>query len=162
MGDQRARLNVDCFNPFLSSTLKVFRTMASCELTRGAPFLMQGAQPIYEVSGIIGLTGKAIGTVALSLERQVALGVTGAILGETPFDVSNDVVDTVGELTNITAGGAKAHLEKYEMSVSLPSVIIGRNHTLAFPQDVTPIGIPFECHWGRICVQVGLCENTAV
>jgi chemotaxis protein CheX len=159
MGDGRAPLRVDCLNPFLTSAINVFRTMASCELTRGQPFLMNGAQPAHEVSGIIGLTGKAIGTVVLSLDRQVALSVTEAILGEAPRDLNSDVVDAIGELTNIIAGGAKAQFEQYEMSVSMPSVITGRNHTVSFPRDVTPIAIPFDCEWGPICVQVGLCEN---
>jgi chemotaxis protein CheX len=149
-------LNVDCLNPFLKSTINVFRTMAACELTLGRPFQMDGAQPAHEVSGIIGLTGKAIGTAVLSLGRPVALNVTGAILGETPPDLNPDVVDAIGELTNIVAGGAKAQLEQLEMSVSMPNVIIGRNHTVGFPRNVTPIAIPFECEWGPICVQVGL------
>jgi chemotaxis protein CheX len=159
MGDSCAPRRVDCLNPFLTSTLNVFRTMASCELTRGQPSLMKGTQPAHDVSGIIGLTGKAIGTVVLSLDRQVALGVTGAMLGETPLDLNGDVVDAIGELTNIVAGGAKAQLEQFEMSVTMPSVILGRNHTVEFPRDINPIAIPFDSQWGPICVQVGLCEK---
>jgi len=159
MSGEHAPVNVDCINPFLTSTINVFRTMVGCELTRGEPFRLKGAQPAHEISGIIGLSGKAIGTVVLSLGRRVALSATGAMLGETPPDLNADVVDAIGELTNIIAGGAKAQLEQFEMSVTLPSVIMGRNHTVAFPRGITPIAIPFNCEWGPVCVQVGLCEK---
>jgi chemotaxis protein CheX len=161
MGGQCAPVSVDCINPFLISAINVFRTMASCELTRGQPFLVNDVQPAHEISGVIGLSGKAIGTVVLSLGRPVALKVTEAMLGEAPPEMNGDVVDAVGELTNMIAGSAKAQLEELAMSVSLPSVIIGRNHTVAFPRDITPIAIPFESQWGPVCVQVGLCEKEA-
>ena len=159
MGGHYAPISVDCINPFLVSVTNVFRTMAACELTRGEPFLAAEGQPTHDISGVIGLSGKAIGTVVVSLERQVALNVAHAMLGEMPPDLNGDVVDAVGELTNMIAGSAKSQLEQLEMSLSLPSVIMGRNHTVAFPGEVTPIAIPFDCEWGPVCVQVGLCQK---
>ena len=59
---------------------------------------------------------------------------------------------------NIIAGNAKAALEHLEMSVSLPTVITGKNHCVEFPTRVTPISIPFTSPWGEITVDVGLYE----
>jgi chemotaxis protein CheX len=160
MGSTCAQVSVEYINPFLTSTINVFRTMAACELTRGTPYLADGTQPTHEISGVIGLSGKAIGTVVLSLGEPVALKVTAAMLGEEPPEMNSDVVDAIGELTNMIAGSAKAQLEHLEMSVSLPSVIMGRNHRVAFPGDIQPIAIPFESDWGPVCVEVGLREQT--
>jgi chemotaxis protein CheX len=159
MGATCAPINVEFINPFLTSTINVFRTMAACELRRGKPYLTEGKEPKHEISGVIGLSGKAIGTVVLSLGEPVALKVTAALLGEEPPEMNGDVVDAIGELTNMIAGSAKAQLEHLEMSVSLPSVIMGRNHRVAFPGDIKPVAIPFESEWGPICVEVGLREQ---
>ncbi len=153
-------VNVEYVNPFLTSTLTVFRTMLDCEIERGQLYLKGHHSPDHEISGIIGLSGKAVGTVVLSLSREVALGATEAMLGEHHTEINADVVDVVGELTNMIAGSAKAKLEQFAMSISLPNVVIGKNHSVAFPTGVTPFGIPFTTKWGEVCIDVGLCEKT--
>jgi chemotaxis protein CheX len=154
-----ASLTADCINPFVTSTVTVFRTMAGCELRCGKPYLVGEKKGAHEISGVIGLSGKALGTVVLSLGGPVALRVTEAMLHELPAKIDSDVVDAVGELTNMIAGSAKAQLEHLQMSLSLPNVIVGHDHQIAFPGDVTPIGVPFDCSWGPVCVQFGLSEK---
>lgn len=151
-------MKVEYINPFLTSAIHVFRTMLNCELVRDRPVLKSGWQPAYEVSGIIGLTGKARGTVVLSLERETALQVTAVMLGDRPPEINRDVIDAVGELTNMIAGGAKAQLESLAMSVSLPTVITGKGHCIDFPKSAPPIAIPFNSQWGAVMIEVGLVE----
>ena len=86
---------------------------------------------------------------------------TEAMLQERPPEINGNVVDAIGELANIIAGGAKAKLEHLDLSVSLPSVITGKGHCIQFPTKVTPICIPFESDWGLITVEVGLSEPHA-
>jgi chemotaxis protein CheX len=150
---------VDYINPFLEAAYSVFSTMLSCRLERKAPYVMGAHQPEFEISGCVGLSGKAMGTVVLSLDREVALSATTAMLGARPEAIDADVVDAIGELTNMIAGAAKAKLEQFAMSLSLPSVIVGRHHSIKFPSHSTPICIPFECVWGSLCLTVGLMEN---
>ena len=154
-----ASLTADCINPIVTSTITVFRTMAGCELTCGKPYLVGDKKGAHDISGVIGLSGRAIGTVVLSLGEPVALRVTEAMLDELPAEINSDVIDAVGELTNMIAGSAKAQLEHLRMSLSLPNVIVGRDHQIAFPGDVTPIGVPFDCTWGLVCVQFGLSQK---
>lgn len=161
MSDKYAPVNAQYINPFLASAVNVFRTVLDCELKRGTLFLKGNVQPNHEISGVIGLSGKAAGTVVLSLGREVALKATEVMTGDAPPELNADVVDAIGELTNMIAGSAKSQLEQFEMSISLPSVIIGHNHSVAFPRNTVPIGIPFDCRWGSVCVDVGLCELKA-
>jgi len=149
-------MNVEHINPFLSATVTVFRTMLKCELVRGQPFLKNGTQPPFDISGIIGLSGAAKGTVVLSLCRESALRAAEAMLGQAPSSIDADVRDAVGELTNMIAGSAKAKLEHLNLSVSLPSVITGKGHCIDFPRSITPVCIPFDCPWGMVAVEVGL------
>jgi chemotaxis protein CheX len=154
-------MKVEYINPFLVSTISTFKTMLGCVLTRGTPYIKTGSQPEHEVSGLIGLSGKAQGTVVLGLGREAAIRAAEAMLQERPPDINGDVVDAVGELTNIIAGGAKAQLEHLDLSVSLPSVITGKSHSIQFPTKVTPLCIPFESEWGLVTVEVGLSEPHA-
>ena len=152
-------MKVEYINPFLTSAISAFDTMLGCKLNRGTPYVKNGSQPEHEVSGVIGLSGKARGTVVLSLSREAALNATAVLLQERPAEINSDVTDAVGELTNIIAGGAKAQLEHLNMSVSLPTVITGRFHCAEFPRKARPICIPFESEWGVITVEVGLIEE---
>jgi chemotaxis protein CheX len=151
-------MKVEYINPFLSSAISVFNTMLGVALTRGEPYLKKGNQPDHEISGIIGLSGKAKGMVVLSLCREVAINATATMIGEQPSDINADVADAVGELTNMIAGAAKAQLEHLKMSVSLPSVVTGKSHCIEFPKNTLPICIPFTCKWGSVAVEVGIVE----
>ncbi len=152
-------MRVEYINPFVTAVLSVFRTMLGTELVRGQPFVKGGFQPRHQISGVIGLSGKARGTIVLSLDREAALRATAILTQEErPSSINADVIDAVGELANMIAGCAKAKLEQFEMSVSLPSVITGKGHCIEFPSNTTPICIPFDCEWGSVDVEVGLVE----
>ena len=155
-------MNVEYINPFLKAAHRAFETMLGCTLEKKELSLKSGHQPTYEFSGIIGLTGKAIGTCVLSLSREVAYKATSTLLMMPEDELTkDDVVDAVGELANVVAGAAKAELEEFSMSVSLPNVVIGTDFEVAFPSDVTPIIVHFECPWGPLCVEVGFAPVSA-
>jgi len=153
-------MRAEWINPFVTSTQDVFTTMLSFELIRGPLSVKKDPQPELEISGVIGLTGRAAGVVVVSLSRGVALHAAETMLGSRHEEVDADVIDAVGELANMIAGGAKRQLEELDMSVSLPSVICGTNHRVQFPSHTTPIAIPFEAESGPICISVGLSEVT--
>ena len=151
-------MKVEYINAFIASTKATFSEMLGCEITRSDLFTMETFEPRHEITGIIGLTGKALGSVALSLSKPLALKATEAMLMESYTEINEDVVDAVGELANMVAGGAKAKLEQYQMSVTLPSIIVGKSTVLSFPHNVVPICIGFESSWGELTVQAGIAE----
>jgi chemotaxis protein CheX len=153
-------MKVEHINPFIAATVSVFDKLLSCHLKRGEVYLKRSFQPEYQASGVIGLSGKATGAVALTLDRNVALRATEALLGERFDEINAEVADTIGELTNMIAGAAKAQLEQFEMSMSLPSVVLGKNHIIQFPSNAVPLCIPFESPWGDLCLQVSLVEQS--
>ena len=149
-------MNADYINPFLLSTANVFEQMLGLELVREAPFLRKAFSPQYEVTGIIGLTGKTTGTVAVSLPREMALSITEKLLGQRPPEVNAQVIDAIGEMTNMIAGSAKSHLEHLQLSLGLPTVVTGCSTCIGFPSRATPISIPFRSELGPIVVEVGI------
>ena len=151
-------MKAEYINPFITSSVDVFSTMFKVELTRGEPSIRQNFQPAHEISGVIGLTGKASGTVVVSVDSNVAISVTEAMLGQRPDTINADVVDAVGEVTNMIAGRAKAGLEHLSMSLALPTVITGRNHVINFGSAAQTICVPYSCPWGHLTVEVGLVD----
>jgi len=149
-------MTADYINPFLLAAASVFENMLGVQIQREKPFLRKAIEPQFEVTGVIGLTGKATGTVAFSLPASVAIAVTARLLGETPPTVNGQVADAIGEVTNMIAGAAKAQLAALELSLGLPTVVIGRECSIAFPSRAVPISIPFTCDLGPLVVEVGM------
>ena len=152
-------MKAEHLNPFLNATVEVFSTMLNCELKRGTLGLNAAFQPAHEVSGVIGLSGKASGTVIVSVDREVAICVTEQMLGERPDDLNADVMDAIGEITNMVAGRAKTELASLDMNLALPTVITGKNHVIRFGSLAKTISIPYSCAWGELTVEVGLIEE---
>ena len=149
-------MDVNYINPFIDSVVHVFKTALSCEVQRQNVYLKETSVPSHEVSAVIGLSGKASGVVVLSVSRQIAFQVVKTMLDLDVNELNAEVVDAIGELTNMVAGAAKAQLAQYDMSLGLPSVVAGRNHCVSFPSNVKPICLVFDTPWGPMTLEVGL------
>ena len=112
--------------------------------------------PSYPISSVIGLSGKAVGTVVINLSESVAIKAASAMLMTEVTEVNEQVLDAVGEIANIVAGGAKAELEEFQLSVSLPNVVVGDPHEIHFPSNATPICVPYDTDWGPMTLEVSL------
>ncbi len=149
-------MKAEHINPFLNSLANTFKTMLACEIHRGELHLKDSDSPSYSISGVIGLSGKAVGTVVINLSEVVAIKAASAMLMTELTEVNEDVLDAVGEIANMVAGGAKAELEEYQLSVSLPNVVVGDPHEIHFPSNTTPICVPYDSDWGPLKLEVGL------
>ena len=154
-------MKAEHINPFLRSIANTFKTMLSCDLKRGEVSLKKQRSLEYPISGVIGLTGKAVGTVVINLSEAVALNAASTMLMFECTEVNDDVIDAVGEIANMVAGAAKAELGEYDLSLSLPNVVTGAKHDICFPSSATPICVPFECKWGSLQLEVGLQTVTS-
>ena len=149
-------MRAEYINPFITAVNTTFSTVVDCTVERGAPRLQTPGEELFAVSGVIGLSGNAIGSVVLSVSEEVALKVTSVMLMTETTVINNDVIDAIGELTNMIAGSAKSKLEELQLSISLPTVVTGQGHVLSFPREVTPICIPFSTPWGSFKLEVCL------
>lgn len=148
-------IDIDYINPVIAGLEEAFNTMLDCKIERTGLGLMENNQALHPVSGIIGISGKGVGTVVLSMSESVAIKAASTMLMMELSEVDDDVMDAVGEITNMVCGGAKAKLEKFQLSMSLPNVLCGTNCRLHFPQNSHPISIPFKCAWGPLALQIG-------
>ncbi|MDR0870958.1 MAG: chemotaxis protein CheX [Planctomycetaceae bacterium] len=148
-------VRVEFINPFIVAVTKTLETMVGCKVTREPPMLKKNPQTLYPISGVIGLSGVVAGTVVLTMSAQLALKSASVMLMEEQKAFNPDVFDAIGELTNVIAGNAKAQLEEYKLSLSLPNVITGEATELRFPENCQPITIPFSTDFGPLAVEIG-------
>ena len=148
-------MDVRYINPFLKAIREIFDTMIDLPLTLGKPVVKNDTMPAYEISGSIGLSGGVTGCVVISLSEEIALQVASALLGEEIEEVNTDCTDAVGEIANMIAGNAKNDFPEDDTSISVPSIVIGKDK-MTYPTDVPIISIPCETGNGSLVVDVAL------
>jgi len=121
-----------------------------------APLIKRTPYPMYDISGVIGLSGEAQGSISLSFSQETASMFVRKMLGGVATISEEDLIDGVGEIVNIIAGNAKVHLTKFNLSISLPNVIIGHNHTLAGQNGLPTIVVPFTAENCNFIMEVSL------
>ena len=102
-----AGLSVEMINPFIVATVEIMDTVTMLKLERGKLELKENSTVAYDVSGIIGITGEAVGSIALSFPKKTAIVAVSNFIGEEVLGIDADTTDAVGELTNMVAGRAK-------------------------------------------------------
>lgn len=152
-------MDVMRIEPFIEATVGVFKNMFSEMPEYLNPYLLdRNGNDEWDISGIIGIAGDSRGVVVVSLSLELARALTSRLLGTDSKVSEDDIVDAVGEVVNIIAGNAKKGLEEYRLNISLPSIVRGINHSMAWPAGVSVVGIPFRINAGKFHLAVGL-EN---
>jgi len=153
-------MDVKYINPFLEGTLHVLKTMAMVEPKAGKPYLNTGMHAKGDVSGIIGLTGAASGSLALSFTEKCIFKIVSNMLGENHKEINADVRDAVGEITNMISGVARKNLESqgYNILAAIPTVVSGKNHSIVHVLGGPSVIIPFETNDGPFFVDVCMSD----
>ena len=152
-------MSIKYIEPFVTAAQNVFRDFFGEEPTPLKPYLVRREEEKgWELSGIIGIGGDSKGVVVVSLNARTAQRLTSRLVGREVTENCDDVMDTIGELVNIIAGNAKKGLEQYRLMISLPSIVSGKEHLVAWPAGIPIVGIPFSMADGDFLLAVGL-EN---
>lgn len=148
-------IDVNVVNPFLSAVLDVLSTMAHMTPLPGKPFMKTSRLAKGDITGIIGITGSATGTISITFTEPCALKVVSNMLGEEVTEVEV-LRDGIGEVTNMVSGQARQGLAGVGLKfhASIPMVIMGRNHVIKHHAEGPVLAIPFETPEGEIIVEV--------
>ncbi len=133
-------------NPFVIATKSVFKAMLSIDLTIDRPSLKNSKTASGDVTGVMGLVGDKKGTVCISFKEIGALHIYKTLMFDEATEINNDVVDAIGELTNIISGQARKELEDggINLKASIPTVVVGRDVELHFITKLPIISLPFH------------------
>lgn len=149
-------MDVRYINPFIASVKTVFKTMLSADLMLSKPVVRDKHDGSADVSAIIGLSGDAVGCVALCFPMQSATKIASTFAGVELDQNHEDFSDALGELANMVAGQAKAQMDGLSISISLPSVIIGKEHVISQSKLSPRLAIPCDSTLGRFAVEVAM------
>jgi chemotaxis protein CheX len=156
-------MKAEFINPFLQATKNVIETMAQTPVTAQKPQLKDSNTAYGEVTGIIGMTSEHItGSMIVSFSEQAILKIVANMLMEEPkTKIDDEVVDAVGELTNMICGGAKASLAKlnHKFALATPTMVMGKGVEIAYYSEAPTIVIPFETADGNFVVEANLGEK---
>jgi chemotaxis protein CheX len=137
--------NRELFNAILDATPKALAMCggkARCVGVTCMPSKQQG-----EVTGLIGAHGRASGFIAVNMSKRLALHLVDGLLGERYPDLTPQVIDGAGEVTNIIVGGVKSALSRGEWTfsnITVPSVIVGDGYQVSFASGIELIDVCFE------------------
>ncbi len=145
-------MNVEYVNPFLTSTINVISTMAFVKLEAGSPYINRNNMTSGTVTGVIGLAGSnVLGSVIISFKAPAILEIVSNMLGEEFQEITPDVEDAVGEITNMIVGGAKRVLAEkgFKFNLAIPTIIKGTDVTLNLKTRGPRVVIPFKLESGK-------------
>ncbi len=99
------------------------------------------------VTGMIGVHGKVSGFITLNMSERFAIRAVGGLLQEEYAGLTSQVVDGVGEITNIIVGGIKSLLSNTAWGfshITVPSVIVGKGYSIAYARGLNFLATTFE------------------
>ncbi|HEB51389.1 MAG TPA: chemotaxis protein CheX [Desulfobulbus sp.] len=140
----------------IDATTEVFASMVFMELVAGDVIREDRADLGTNISSMIGLAGDLKGLLSVHCPRQVALAVSGAMLGMEPEELDDDVKDAMGEIANMVAGGLKASLLEAGSNVELaiPTTVVGNSIRTSGFSGASTIIVPFSVPDGDFAVEL--------
>ena len=126
----------------VESALSMCNLKASCVGITSVP-----ANDTGIVTGLIGVHGKVSGFVTVNIAERFAIRAIGGLLQDEFTELNSQVVDGVGEMTNIIVGGIKGTLASTEWAfphITVPSVIVGEGYRIAYAKGLDFLRVLFE------------------
>lgn len=150
-------MDVRFINPLLVSVNNVFTTVVETDISVGKPYVVQSNQePSADVSAVIGLSGDAVGCMVLSFPMTTAVDTASKFAGVAMTMDHAAFADALGELANMVASQAKGRFEGLKVNVSLPSVIVGKEHVVSQSKQAPRLALPCDSDLGQFWVEMAL------
>lgn len=110
----------------------------------GSPYLGEpSALPIYDFTGVIGISGERQGCVYFTAHRDL---LRQLLLHVGESDVSdNNLSDLVGEVANTISGNARRHFGA-DFLISVPVIVAGNANAIQVPRTVKAYILPLRWH----------------
>ena len=155
-------MDVRYINPFIEQALNVLKMMAQTEAFHGTPSVKTDNSTWGVVTGLIGLAGDNVtGNLIISFDEPCILAIVNKMLMETYTEINDQIVDAVGEMTNMIAGGAKSKLaeEGFSINMATPAMLVGKSIKIAQLTTTPILTIPFETNEGKFVIEASLARR---
>jgi chemotaxis protein CheX len=155
-------MKVEYANPFVLAAVQTFQKEIGVKLSRKELKLKDSPVPSQAISIIIGVTGAVRGQVVLSIDENVAMAVTKAMLpGKLPVELKKLVNSAVSELANIITGQASILLagDSGKIDITPPAIVMGPALRMDF-LSLQTICLSFLSEIGSLELNIALTEGT--
>ncbi|MBX7144461.1 MAG: chemotaxis protein CheX [Oligoflexia bacterium] len=155
-------MDAGLINPFIQSTVNVLSTMAQTSPTVGQAAIKKGHKTWGCVTGIIGMAGKEVtGNLVVSFDEGSILGIVSKMLMEEFKEINKDVVDAVGEITNMISGGTKKLLSEkgFSFDMATPVILVGKDIEMTQLSKSPVLCVPFKTDRGQFVLEANLAKR---
>lgn len=152
-------MRTELINPFVVATTHCLQTMSQTVPQAGEPSLQYDRKAAGAVTGIIGMgSAEYKGCMIVSFDETSILAIVSRMLMENFTQLNDEVVDAVGELTNMIVGNAKREFEKQGIIFDMASPVVLTGSGVALHQlgGAPTIVIPFKTPEGVFTVEANL------
>jgi chemotaxis protein CheX len=146
-----------------AATAEVFSTMLTMEMVAQESFAQASTPaPSDGVVTLIGLAGKWVGTGSICCTPELARKISGQLLMSECASVDQEVLDAMGEVTNMIIGNFKNTLEPDAgpLTLGIPVVIFGHNFMASSVHAADWVVVPFVSDTERMEVKICLAPHT--
>lgn len=122
-------VDVALFNAFYSAAEQALRVMGDLRLQRRNLFIKPDTAMHGDYYAVIGLSQGMVGNCGLAVPRTLAHHLIGRMFGDEEMN-EELVLDGIGEVVNLIAGGGKrllAETTDYRFSISPPTALVNRS-----------------------------------
>lgn len=155
-------MDAKIINPFLSGTIDLFQEMLFIQPTYGAPFVLENnGTHRWEISGIIGLVGDSEGIVVLRVTNLLAekLLQKSQVIVNDEAERAKIINEMISELVNIISAKALAGIKGFNVKLTPPFTVQGKNHEISWPSRTPIIGVPFQTKYGPFEVEISISSK---
>ncbi|PIE62309.1 MAG: chemotaxis protein CheX [Desulfobacter postgatei] len=157
-------MDVALVNPFIEGTLHILDTTALIKVKPGPPFLKGNTIHNGDISGLLTVGGDLEATVAISFTEKSILGIVSAMFGEELTEINEEIIDAVGEISNMVAGHVTTKIGELgkKVKVKLVNVVTGRNEEILHTESGSHVVvIPFYTTKGKVLLEVCYSDQSA-
>jgi CheY-specific phosphatase CheX len=139
-------IDVDLINAFWNAVKTAMQVMGGLKVKRRRVFIRPDTRMTGDFYAVIGLAQGMTGNIAVCFRREMARGVVEALFGEAVTDEAL-LIDGVGEICNLAAGGGKLELSKlgYSFEISPPTTLINVGGDLDVFNPAGTVVVIIEC-----------------
>jgi chemotaxis protein CheX len=144
------------------ATATVLSTMLDIEaISQPAALHTAETGPSHGVAAMVGLAGRYSGSGSICCTEETACRLAGAMLMSEFLRMDAEVLDAMGEITNMVIGNIKTSLEERfgTMALTTPTVIYGTDFSTRASGNRTWTVVPFAFGSNLFQVRMMLVES---
>lgn len=153
------KLKPEYIKPFIESINNVFSTMLNMQASAQKPFIDKQI-PLNGtiIVSTIGIAGDIRGNISVIINKDLALKIASAFLCTEFTEITHDVNDAVGELTNMIVGGAKKIFSDQgdTFKIAVPTIMVGEIQEIYANESVPALYLPHttcdQLFYVKVCI----------